>query len=345
MGVNGRQGYVTSPNSGPSRTPADRTPDEFAWIERLRTRFEAAARLLVPGGPVPPAGDTWIGDDAAVVATHGGPGRVIWATDLVIEGVHVDLGLCGLEDMGYKAVMVTVSDLAAMGATPEYLLVSVAAPPGTDLDLLGAGVAEAATLCGCAVVGGDLAAGPVVVVSTSVIGSVGPHPERGPLLRSGARAGDRLWVTGPLGASAAGLRLLRAGGVPAGPADEALIRAHRRPVARIREGTAARLAGASAAIDVSDGLAADIVHLARSSGVGLALDGLPVADGATDAEARAGGEEYELVVATADSGGLVAAFGAAGLRPPAPLGRCTGRAGVYTLAGGPLVPEGWQHRL
>jgi thiamine-monophosphate kinase len=152
-------------------------------------------------------------------------------------------------------------------------------------------------------------------------------------------------VTGPLGASAAGLRLLRAGGVPAGPADEALIRAHRRPVARIREGTAARLAGASAAIDVSDGLAADIVHLARSSGVGLALDGLPVADGATAAEARAGGEEYELVVATADSGGLVAAFGAAGLRPPAPLGRCTGRAGVYTLAGGPLVPEGWQHRL
>jgi thiamine-monophosphate kinase len=114
-------------------------------------------------------------------------------------------------------------------------------------------------------------------------------------------------------------------------------------VARVDEGVAARRSGASAAIDVSDGLMADLVHLAEASGVGVELDDVPVAEGATLGEALGGGEDYELVLATGSVDELLAAFRAAGLRPPLPLGRCTDRPGEHTLGGGPLPPGGWRH--
>jgi thiamine-monophosphate kinase len=332
---------VQSPNSGEFRGSPPDGPDEFAVIERLRERFELAARARFPAGPLPPAGDTWIGDDAAVVAV--GPARALLATDLVVEGIHFDLDLGGPDDVGYKALMVTVSDLAAMGARSDYALVSVAAPAGTDLDGLGDGVAIAAAESACVVVGGDLSESRHLVVSVAVFGSLGQGP--GPLLRSGARAGDRLFVTGPLGGSAAGLRLLRAGTGPGDRASEALIRAYRRPVARWVEGEAARLSGATAAIDVSDGLVADVGHLASSSGVGIELDDLPVADGATRPEALHGGEDYELVIATGRPGPLVAAFADAGLRPPLAIGRCTDQVGTGTLDGVPWPAGGWRHRF
>jgi thiamine-monophosphate kinase len=335
-------------------------------IERLRARFERAARARLPDGPLPPTGDTWIGDDAAVVALRppgwgspgpgpegqvrpdaapGGPVRALLATDLVVEGIHFDLGLCGPDDVGYKALMVTVSDLAAMGAGSDYALVSVAAPPGTDLDRLGEGVAAAAAESTCVVVGGDLSESRHLVVSVAVFGSIGQGPGEDPLLRSEARAGDHLFVTGPLGGSAAGLRLLRAGTGPGHPTSDALVRAYRRPVARWGEGEAARRSGATAAIDVSDGLAADLGHLASSSGVGIELDDLPVADGATRPEALHGGEDYELVIATGRPEPLVAAFAAAGLRPPRAIGRCTDQVGTGTLDGVPWPAGGWRHRF
>jgi thiamine-monophosphate kinase len=341
---------VQRPNSGDSRSdPPDRV-DEFDVIGALRTRFEEAARARFPGGALPPPGETWIGDDAAVVpvgADRGGA-RAVLATDLVVEGVHVDLDLSGYDDVGYKALMVTLSDLAAMGARSEYALVSVAAPPGTDLDRLGAGVAEAAVRTACVVVGGDLSESALLVVSVAVFGTLGdgsgPNPD--PLLRSGARPGDGLYVTGPLGGSAAGLRLLR-GGETAGTATAAaLVRRHRRPVARLGEGELARLSGATAAIDVSDGLLADLAHLARASGVGVALDTVPVMAGATLDEALHGGEDYELVIATPDPDRLEAGFRAAGYDPPVPIGACTGQVGTTTLEGVPW-PEGagWRHRF
>jgi thiamine-monophosphate kinase len=327
----------------------------------LQARFEAAA------GRTAPPGEIWIGDDAALVADSGG-GALLLATDLVVAGVHVDLDLCTPADLGFKAVMVTVSDLAAMGGRPDHLLVSVAAPPGTDLDGLGSGVAEAAAATASIVVGGDLSSAPVVVVSVAAVGSIPPGPEmgseneispgqvgQGVLTRSGARPGDSLFVTGPLGSSSAGLRLLRAGeaeaaseaGAPSG-AEAAhgfgsLVQAHRRPVARLAEGETARLAGATAAIDISDGLAADVRHLAAASGVGIALDHVPVAKGATDDEALGGGEDYELIIATADPDGLVAAFESAGLRVPITIGRCTEDPEERTLAGNELPDLGWRH--
>jgi len=289
---------VESPNSDgpPDRPPGPPGPvDEFSVIARLRDRFEASARLRTPGGDVPPVGDAWIGDDAAVVGLAPGV-RALLSTDLVVGGVHVDPDLSGPADIGYKALMVTVSDFAAMGARPAYALVSVAAAPGTDLDALGDGLAEAAAEAACVVVGGDLSESPVLVVSTAVVGVAEPGgPE--PLLRSGARPGHRLFVTGPLGRSAAGMRILRST-PPGGESPEwarDLVLAHRRPVARLAEGEASRRSGASAAIDLSDGLVADLAHLAEASGVGVDLDAVPVAEGARRDEALSGGEDYELL--------------------------------------------------
>jgi thiamine-monophosphate kinase len=362
---------VNSPNSaeqGGEPAPADKGDtadragemDEFAVIDQLRSRFEAAARTLNPQQPTPPPGDVWIGDDAAVLTA--GHGSQVWATDLVVEGVHVDLHLCTLDDMGFKALMVAASDLAAMGAMPASALVSIAAPPGTDVDALGRGVAAASVASRCVVVGGDLSRSRTLMVSVSVLGGL-RGPERvGPMLRSGACAGHHLMVTGPLGRSSAGLRILRqraepeswgaaepgSGGTTAQPFETVeadLSGAYRRPVARLEAGETGRLAGASAAIDVSDGLASDLRHLGRSSGVGIDLGQVPVADGANLSEALGGGEDYELVMATSDPDRMIDAFRSAHLPIPIAIGRCTDRADQYTHAGRSLAPGGWRHRF
>lgn len=294
---------------------------EFGVIDRIR-------RLL----PAPPEGETWIGDDAAVVMAPRG--ALVLTADAVVAGVHVDLDLVGLDDLGWKAVSVSVSDVAAMGGVPRYALVTVCGPPDTDIDRLYRGVAEAVEAYACPVVGGDLAAAGQLTVTVAVAGETG---YRKPVLRSGARAGDRVFVTGPLGASAAGLRLLRAG------SDDPITMSHRRPVARVAEGRAARAAGASAMVDVSDGLAADIGHLADDSGVGLALDSVPVASRATMEEALGGGEDYELVFTASNPGHVAATFAEAGLRQPVCIGMCTADPGERTLAGRPMAPAGWEH--
>ncbi len=310
--------------------------DEFEVIDALRSRFEAT------GTPLGDA-EVGIGDDAAVV-TLPGAGRVVLSTDMVVAGVHADLSTSSPEDVGWKALMVTVSDLAAMGCRTTHVLLSVAAPTGFPIERLGDGVAEAAAAAGCTVVGGDLASSPGgLVVSVTAVGPVGDGPP--PLLRRGAHPGDRVLITGPLGASAAGLRRLAAGDGHDVP--EALAEAHRRPLARWREGVVARRVGARAAIDVSDGLAADVVHLARASGVGLdlVLGSGAVAAGAERSEALSGGEDYELVLATPEADRLRAGFEAAGLRPPIDIGICTDREGEWRLDGRPLTVTGWRHRF
>lgn len=296
---------------------------EFAAIGRL-------AGILAAAG-APPPGATWIGDDAAVVDAPAG--RLLLAADAVVAGVHADLSLTGLDDLGWKAVAANASDLAAMGGAPAHALVTVAGPPDTDLDVLYRGIAEASAAFGLPVVGGDLVGARALVVSVAVTGGC----DGAPVLRSGAAPGDRIWVTGPLGAAAAGLRLLRAGGeVPA-----ELRRAHARPSPRLAEGRAARLAGATAMVDVSDGLAADLGHLADASGVGFALDELPVAAGATPEEAAGGGEDYELVFTAPPGVDVPAAF--AGLRAPVELGRVVADRRRRTLAGEELPAAGWEH--
>lgn len=287
----------------------------------------------------PPDQELWIGDDAAVVRPPAG--WLVLATDATVAGVHADLSLVGIDDLGWKAVTAAVSDLGAMGARPSQALVTYCLPPKTDVDLLNSGVAAAAAAYRCPVVGGDLSTSAQVVVSVTVVGSVADGPP--PVRRSGASPGDVIVVTGPLGRSAAGLRGLREGPSAAAPAD--LAAAHRRPVARLAEGEVARLAGAHAMMDVSDGLSIDLDRLARASGVGVRLERVPVGPGATLEEALGGGEDYELLVVTPDPDRLEDALVDAGLRPPERLGTCTDRPEERLLEGRPLPRLGWEHAL
>jgi len=311
-------------------------------------------------------------DDAAVLSVPPSSSLVV-AVDSVVEGVHVDLGLSSPADVGWKALMSALSDLAAMGASPLAALVALCGPGGSGDGAVAlgvtAGVAEAAAAAACPVVGGDVSTSSELVVTVTVLGLV-QDGEPPPVTRSGAHPGDALLVTGPCGASAAGLRVLRsglgsaagsgggseswsgsesmsgpgAGGLGAGVADID-VAAYRRPVARLAEGGLARRQGATAMIDVSDGLALDLHRLADASGAGFVLDEVPVAGGATLDEALGGGEDYELVIAVgADSAdALCGAFTAEGLRVPLRLGSLVADPERRVLGGQPLERSGWQH--
>jgi thiamine-monophosphate kinase len=286
-----------------------------------------------------------VGDDVAIVP--GPSGALLLAADAVVAGVHCDLDLVGLDDMGWKALVANVSDVAAVGGRPCCAVVTVAGPLALlDFDLLYDGLLAAATAYECPVVGGDLSASVTLVVSVAIVGDGGPALPP-PVLRSGARPGDTLFATGPLGSSAAGLELLRAGQASEAPD---LVLSHRRPRARLDEGTAARGAGATAMIDVSDGLAADLRHLADASGVGVVLDRVPVAIGVSrvsdDPEALAlgGGEDYELVFAAPDPERVEATFAELGLGVPLRIGRCTDDPAERRLRDGDLPVSGWEHR-
>lgn len=316
-----------APPAGLGRTGWGTMTGEFEAIDRLR-------RML----PGPPAGETWIGDDAALVVPP--TGGLLLAADLVVAGVHAELALVSLDDFGWKALSVNVSDIAAMGGCPMHALVSVAGPPDVDLELLYSGLAEAVAEYSCPIVGGDLSSAGQLVVSVAVVGDCGSRP---PVLRSGALPGDTIFVTGPLGASAAGLDALR-DGRGSDPAVVDVVAAHRRPVARVREGKAARAAGATAMVDVSDGMSADLHHLAEASGVGLVVDHVPVFEGATLQQALGGGEDYELVFTATNAGHVAASFAEAGLRQPIAIGRCTSDPGERVLGESELPRVGWQHQ-
>jgi thiamine-monophosphate kinase len=305
----------------------------------LTGEFEVVAALAetLPR-PTDPR-QVWIGDDAAVLPTPSG-GRLLLATDAVVAGVHADLSLTGLDDLGWKALAAAVSDIAAMGGDPGHAVVAVAAPAGTDMAALYEGIAASAAAHRCPVVGGDLVSSTALVVAVTVTGFC----EDEPVLRRGARPGDGVWVTRPLGAAAAGLRSYLAAGADeaAGPGDADNRRAHARPRAELDAGRAARQAGATAMIDISDGLAADLGHLVDASGVGIRLESVPVAAGATVDDALGGGEDFALAFCAGDAARVAAAF--AGLRAPLLVGTCTDAGGELTLAGVSLNRAGWEHR-
>jgi thiamine-monophosphate kinase len=336
---------VTSEQFSLLRLPYDPPGGGAYWTAFVKGEFAAisAIRKLLPLPPVEVG--IWIGDDAASVEV--GEGRyLLLAADTVVAGVHADLALTGVDDLGWKAVAASVSDLAAMGGDPGYALVTVAGPPDTDIGLLYEGISAAAESFGCPVVGGDLTNSADLVVTVAVTGWCTGSP----VSRAGARPGDEIWVTGPLGGSAAGLRLRRGApqgprqgppqGPPEGPQADAR-RRHARPLARLAAGRAARALGATAMIDVSDGLAADLNHVAEASGVGLSLDAVPVHPAATRDEALGGGEDFELVFCVPAGVDVPGAF--AGLDTPIRVGRCTSEPAERILEGRPLPLAGWEH--
>ncbi len=240
-----------------SQAPKRREPrGEFSLIAAL-------AREL--SGPLGRAVELGIGDDAAVLRV--GKERLAVSVDDQVEGVHFDLRWLGLADVGYRALQAAASDLAAMGARPLAAVASLHVPsdfPLARLRQLARGQADAARDLGCPVVGGNVARGPRLALATTVLGRVDK-----PLLRSGAKRGDELWLLGELGLARAGLLLHQQR--PQLPRRLAKVAARARlawarPRARIGDGL--KLVGrARAAIDISDGLSGDVQHLADSSGV------------------------------------------------------------------------------
>jgi thiamine-monophosphate kinase len=322
---------------------------EFDLLARVRER-------LPPPGPRVLLGS---GDDAAVTVPGGATATSV---DAIVEGVHFRRGEgLDLRAIGAKALAAALSDLAAMGAETGEAYVVIGVPE--DLDESGClevvdGLVEVAVQTGTSLLGGDVTRSPVLVLAATVVG----HAARPGLLagRDGARAGDALFVTGELGGAAAGLLLQEAGGGVDG-VDEAtagrLIERQRRPVPRLAAGRALAAAGASAMIDLSDGLGSDARHLAAASGVGLAIEAsaLPLAEGVAGVAAAlghdplqlatSGGEDYELLAAVpADGPGAEELTVAAGV-PVRRIGEVVEGSGVeIRLPGGrALQPDGFDH--
>lgn len=275
---------------------------ERALIARLHARLHAPPAHVRVG----------IGDDAAVIAPERGTDDVI-TTDSLVEHVHFRRDWTAADAIGHKALAVNLSDVAAMGATPRASLLSLVLPsvfPLADFDALIDGYARLAHASGAALVGGNIARSPgPVVIDVTVIASVRPRRR---LTRAGAHEGDELYVTGALGAAAAGLALLETGrDRDAFSEDErACVERQERPNARLRLGRlVGRTGAASAAMDLSDGLANAVTTLAMASGLAAVVDAsaLPVHPGAAihaervgipaERFALIGGEDYELLFA------------------------------------------------
>ncbi len=254
---------------------------EFGLIARVAALLKADP---------PPAGP---GDDAAVVATPDG--RVVATTDVLVEGVHFRTEWSSGYDVGVKAAAANLADVAAMGASGTALLVALVVSQDTPLafvDALAEGLRDEAARAGAVVVGGDTAQGEQVTVAVTALGDLGG---REPVLRAGARAGDRVVLAGAVGRSAAGLRLLAEGGGSADGLGGALVVAHLRPRPPYKAGPELARAGATAMCDVSDGLLVDAGQLAAASGVGIVLDRLPLPAGVSPVEALTGGEDHALL--------------------------------------------------
>ena len=250
---------------------------EFDVIRDLVRRWGTAAR--------------GIGDDAAVLDIPAGS-RLVASTDATVENVHFRREWLGPAEIGYRAAAAALSDLAAMAATPAGLLLALGVPPAWrgELDALALGVGEVAAASACPIIGGNVSRAGELSLTITVLGT-----SRHPLERSGARAGDVLYVTGTLGGPGAALDALLRDATPR-DIDRARFAA---PQPRIAAARWLAERGARAAIDLSDGLVADAGHLAAASDVRVVLDlgAMPCVDGIAPESAASSGEEYELLVA------------------------------------------------
>lgn len=316
---------------------------EFGLLRVLTGRFEQGQHVFV--GP---------GDDAAVVRTP--QGHVVVSTDLLVEGRHFRRDWAGAREIGRKAAAANLSDLNAMGGTAHSLTVGLALPPTLDvgwvLELVD-GIAEEAALVGASIVGGDLTTGAEVVVAITALGAC----ELSPVRRDGAQTGDVVGLAGRQGWAAAGLAVLARGF----RSPRVLVEAYQRPQPPYGAGIAAARAGATSMIDVSDGLLADLGHLAAASGtrIDLRSDAFDLAEPLRAVGAALGTDPMQFVLGGGDDHAIAATFPAGSALPEGftAVGsvRSAGEAGEAGKAGEPGQPavtvdgaaydgpSGWSH--
>ncbi|MEV5753563.1 thiamine-phosphate kinase [Actinoallomurus sp. NPDC052308] len=293
---------------------------EFGLIARITGRLGQGPEVEL--GP---------GDDAAIVRAPGG--RVVATTDLLVEGRHFRRDWSPPYDIGRKAAAQNLADVVAMGARPTALLIGFGAPPGTAVDWVDAlcdGLRDECAQVGAGVAGGDIVRAEAVVLAVTALGALdGPA-----ITRSGARPGDVVAVAGRLGHAEAGVELLSAG--LREPAD--LIDAHRRPRPPYATALRAREFGATAMLDVSDGLVQDLGHIAESAGVRIEIDGAavpvpPVPDGLR--LALTGGEDHAFAATFPEGAALPAEWRT--------IGRVVDGPAEVLVDGRPYRGGGWDH--
>ncbi len=327
--------------------PEDRSPTrETALIEALSRRF----------GPAPPGVVLGIGDDCAALST-GGPDHLLWTVDTLVEGVHFDLAYTTLGQLGWKALAVNLSDIAAMGGEPGYALLSLGWPPERDTALaleLADGLAQAGREYGVAVIGGDTVASPARLTVTITL--TGRVPAGRMLRRAGARAGDLIYVTDDLGEAATGLEVFKKRPELDEELKAALAAALLAPRPQLKAGRLLAAENlATAAIDTSDGVASDLYHICRASGVGAVIPAaaVPISPRVLAAApylqadplklALMGGEDYRLLFTSSRdmAARLGPAFAGAGLEPPLLLGEIVAGDRVsLVIAGGEVDISG-----
>ncbi len=323
---------LTGPATGAVPLPADATladAGEFGLIAELVALFPQGEHVLL--GP---------GDDAALLRVRSG--HVVVSTDLMVEGRHFRREWADAVDVGHRAAAQNLSDINAMGGTASSLTIGLAAPPDLParwaLDLA-RGFAEECALVGASVVGGDLTTADQVVIAVTVLGSC----TEAPVLRSGARPGDVLALAGRQGWAAGGLAVLGRGF----RSPRALVEAYRRPEPPYAAGPQAALAGATAMIDVSDGLLAEAGHVARASGVAIDVrtSAFELAEPLRAVGAALNADPLSFVLTGGDDHALLATFPAGTALPEGwrEIGTVAEGEGV-TVDGAPHDgPAGWTH--
>ena len=344
-------------SGGPLRLLRGPDSGELALIRQIRERAARQPGLVQLG----------IGDDCALLRLRPGEEAAV-TTDLSIDGRHFRLDMHPASSVGHRTLARGLSDLAAMGARPVAAFVSLGLPRklakakgrsgtwgGTWIDRFFDGLFGLAAECDTALAGGDLAESPVALADVVLVGAV---PRGRALLRSGARPGDQLYLTGTLGGAAAGLARLaewaatkKSGKGREIPAVlEAELAAHLRPQPRVRQGLRLQRGGiATAAIDISDGLSTDLAHICEESGVAaeVCAELLPVHAGATLTQALHGGEDYEVLFTAAEDARIPDVIaGVAVTQIGRVVRRRSGRALVTLVRGDeklPLTARGWEH--
>jgi thiamine-monophosphate kinase len=300
-----------------------------------------------------------IGDDAAVVEPERNSLEVV-TVDALVDGVHFDRRFTPPEAIGHRALAVSLSDLAAMGAAPRFALLSCVLPPALplpDFEAFVSGFTALAASCRLHLAGGNLTRSPgPMMVDVTVVGTV---KRRRALTRGGARPGDEIFVTGVIGAAAAGLQMLQQNGTPP-PAAHSCVTRYLFPVPRVRTGLLlGRNRAASACMDLSDGLADAVRQVAAASGVGAVIDAdaIPIDEGARTwftargadpvIEAISGGDDYELLFTVgARRRGRLRAARNGGAVTLTRIGVCTGDARVVLRRRGAAdepLPPGFHH--